>query len=221
LKKYTDKQLITYWMARCPECGWKGLSCDCNGFSAIADTGDYDDGYCPKCNSTIDSIEDVSKKYLLWLFRHITFWNYRKRYFEKLNKEKYIKNMEEDIDDNEPYMEVYQFGMGDSCPDWFMNNLTSNSIITRDPVDSSPFLKISNTKFAEVKTTMKGTIIAHQGDYISYTKISDTNYLLDVFTFKDMDELVTKWHNDRHTKLTLQQYLGMNDIQFQRFIVEG
>jgi len=220
LKKYTDKQLITYWMARCPECGWKGLSCDCNGFSAIADTGDYDDGYCPKCNSTIDSIEDVPKKYLLWIYRYITFWSYRKKYFEKLNEERYFKDMEKNITNPESKTEVYQFGMGDSCPDWYMDRLAS-TIITRDTVDSSPFVRSSNTKIAEVKTTMKGTIIAHQGDYISYTKINDTNYLLDVLTSKDMDDFVSSWHSDKHTKLTLQQYLGMSDKQFFRFIIEG
>jgi hypothetical protein len=38
-----------WWPARCPECGWEGMSNETEGGHQIADTGDYDDPVCPKC----------------------------------------------------------------------------------------------------------------------------------------------------------------------------
>lgn len=46
---YTDDELEKWWIATCPRCGWEGLSKDCKGGEQIADTGDYDDCYCPEC----------------------------------------------------------------------------------------------------------------------------------------------------------------------------
>ena len=37
-----------WWPAKCPECDWSGLSRDCDGGTAIADTGDYSDVICPE-----------------------------------------------------------------------------------------------------------------------------------------------------------------------------
>lgn len=48
-KQYTKEELDKYWLTRCPECGWKGLSIDCAGGNQIAGTGDYDDAVCPEC----------------------------------------------------------------------------------------------------------------------------------------------------------------------------
>lgn len=41
-----------YWAAICRDCGWTGMSNECGGGNPIADTGDFDDITCPKCNST-------------------------------------------------------------------------------------------------------------------------------------------------------------------------
>lgn len=38
-----------WWPARCPECGWEGMSNETAGGNQIADTGDYDDPVCPRC----------------------------------------------------------------------------------------------------------------------------------------------------------------------------
>jgi hypothetical protein len=46
---YTPEQLKEYYPVMCNKCGWRGLSIECSGGGAIADAGDYDDIYCPKC----------------------------------------------------------------------------------------------------------------------------------------------------------------------------
>jgi len=46
---YTEEELKKWWIAKCPECGWEGLSRDCAGGGQIADTGDYFDCLCPHC----------------------------------------------------------------------------------------------------------------------------------------------------------------------------
>ena len=38
-----------WWPARCPECGWEGMSDETEGGHQIADTGDYDNPVCPVC----------------------------------------------------------------------------------------------------------------------------------------------------------------------------
>lgn len=46
-----------YYTAYCERCGWFGSSRLLNGGDPIADTGDYDDCYCPVCGNTdIDEI---------------------------------------------------------------------------------------------------------------------------------------------------------------------
>jgi hypothetical protein len=47
----------THWYnAECESCGWYGSSQYLDGGGQIADTGDYNDCYCPWCGST--AIED-------------------------------------------------------------------------------------------------------------------------------------------------------------------
>jgi len=46
-----------YWPAKCFDCGWTGMSDELGGFQPIADTGDYDSPYCPKCHGS--DIEDA------------------------------------------------------------------------------------------------------------------------------------------------------------------
>jgi len=78
-RKYTKAELKKYWIARCPECGWKGLSRDCNGFAPIADTGDYDDGTCPRCTvGIVEPVEDIKPRRALWVWRFITRFPKRK-----------------------------------------------------------------------------------------------------------------------------------------------
>jgi hypothetical protein len=45
-----------YYPYVCEKCGNKGMSNELAGGTPIADTGDYDDCYCPVCGST--SIND-------------------------------------------------------------------------------------------------------------------------------------------------------------------
>lgn len=49
MRKYTKDELAVFYPVFCPSCGWKGLSRDTAGGGQIADTGDYDDIYCPMC----------------------------------------------------------------------------------------------------------------------------------------------------------------------------
>ena len=49
MKQYTEDELRKWYPVKCTECNWKGLSRDCAGGLQIADTGDYDDIYCPRC----------------------------------------------------------------------------------------------------------------------------------------------------------------------------
>lgn len=46
------EQNSKWYNAVCEDCGWSGSSQYLFGGHAIADTGDYDDVYCPICNST-------------------------------------------------------------------------------------------------------------------------------------------------------------------------
>lgn len=47
--KYTADEMKKWWPAVCPKCGWEGLSRDCDGGGAMADTGDYAEVVCPAC----------------------------------------------------------------------------------------------------------------------------------------------------------------------------
>jgi len=46
-----------YWAAQCLDCHWTGSSKDCDGGLPIADTGDYSELRCPRCES--DEIEEA------------------------------------------------------------------------------------------------------------------------------------------------------------------
>ena len=48
--RWTTEELKKWWVGKCPQCGWEGLSRDAAGGGAIADTGDYDDVICPECD---------------------------------------------------------------------------------------------------------------------------------------------------------------------------
>jgi hypothetical protein len=43
--------MSNYYYCECPKCGWKGSSEFLLGGGPIADTGDYDDVYCPVCDN--------------------------------------------------------------------------------------------------------------------------------------------------------------------------
>lgn len=40
-----------YYPVRCLDCGWRGSSNGCGGGLPNGDAGDYDDLYCPRCES--------------------------------------------------------------------------------------------------------------------------------------------------------------------------
>lgn len=46
---YTKENLVKWWPAYCPKCGWRGLSRDCAGGGSLGDSGDYDDVVCSAC----------------------------------------------------------------------------------------------------------------------------------------------------------------------------
>ena len=50
LPTYTAEELQKWWPARCPRCGWRGLSRDCHGGEAMGETGDYTELACPTCS---------------------------------------------------------------------------------------------------------------------------------------------------------------------------
>ena len=60
--KYTEEELKKYWIAICPVCGWEGLSRDCYGGDAIADTGDYSDVICPRCFDEREECISIEEK---------------------------------------------------------------------------------------------------------------------------------------------------------------
>ena len=54
---YSEADLLKWWPAVCPACGWRGLSRDCAGGHPIADTGDYSEVVCPECLKKEEWIE--------------------------------------------------------------------------------------------------------------------------------------------------------------------
>ena len=48
--RYSTDDLRLWWAAICPACGWRGLSRDASGGRPIADTGDFDELTCPRCD---------------------------------------------------------------------------------------------------------------------------------------------------------------------------
>lgn len=86
-----------YWEAICPNCFWQGSTKDCDGFGSLADTGDYDDGYCPKCGTSIEELD--SKTYLLrYIILHYTIGFILVKYniwrIDRMNK-RWIKHLDE------------------------------------------------------------------------------------------------------------------------------
>ena len=94
MRKYTEKEKAEYWMARCPECGWKGLTVDCCGFKPIPLEGDYEDGYCPRCGGVVGEDDEEPRRYLFWIFRRLAFYKTRKDLAEK----RWIRNMERKVE---------------------------------------------------------------------------------------------------------------------------
>lgn len=69
VRQYTADELQRWWPAKCPKCGWRGLSCDCSGGGQIADTGDYGDVECPQCVAEQEKImesDDVNAAEAAW-----------------------------------------------------------------------------------------------------------------------------------------------------------
>ena len=58
----TQSDLKMYYPVYCHCCGWYGLSKDTNVYP-IADTGDYSDPTCQKCDSEVEDIEYLLIKY--------------------------------------------------------------------------------------------------------------------------------------------------------------
>ncbi|QWL69371.1 hypothetical protein HQ397_03995 [Aeromonas hydrophila] len=52
----TDDNTGGYYVCECQSCGEVFSSRDCGGGGQIADTGDYDDAYCPHCGQ-VDPLE--------------------------------------------------------------------------------------------------------------------------------------------------------------------
>jgi len=53
MEKMVETELNCYWPAACNACGWIGSSEDAHGGRAIADTGDFSDVTCPKCEQVL------------------------------------------------------------------------------------------------------------------------------------------------------------------------
>ncbi len=61
LKSLPDKN--NYFFCECESCGWMGASNIAHGGGQIADTGDYSDVYCPRCQSEFLDDEPISFGY--------------------------------------------------------------------------------------------------------------------------------------------------------------
>lgn len=59
-----------YYPAECPHCGWVGSSAKLKGGGQIADTGDYDDVYCPVCGS-IDTEDAENEQTIIDYIRRL------------------------------------------------------------------------------------------------------------------------------------------------------
>ena len=105
MRLYTKHEREVFWAARCPECGWSGLTCDCIGFESIADTGDYDDGYCPRCRAIITEDNGVFGysvlTRLLWLWRLVSFWPKRRDAIERALEERQCRIWEAEWNNKE------------------------------------------------------------------------------------------------------------------------
>lgn len=57
LEKIIGTERNRYWPAICRNCGWYGTSEEAHGGESIADTGDYSEVVCPKCNRAVDDFD--------------------------------------------------------------------------------------------------------------------------------------------------------------------
>ena len=97
--KYTKEELKKWWIARCIECGWCGLSKEL-GVDMANETGCCGDVYCPKCNST--DVHDYVKwsgwKWeLTFLWKKISFYAYRKKRREEKKLDAMIRAYEQGL----------------------------------------------------------------------------------------------------------------------------
>ena len=84
-----------YWKARCEECGWSGSSKKLLGGEPLADTGDYNDLFCPRCDScNVDGIEYFPKMKFIWIWRTITFYGARKKFIIDYKERLYYRKLE-------------------------------------------------------------------------------------------------------------------------------
>lgn len=72
----TDDNTGGYYVCECQNCGEVFSSRDCGGGGQIADTGDYDDAYCPHCGQ-VDPLECDNSALV---------WNVQQRKINKLTE---------------------------------------------------------------------------------------------------------------------------------------
>ena len=72
----TDDNTGGYYLCECQSCGEVFSSRDCGGGGQIADTGDYDDAYCPHCDQ-VDPLECDNPALV---------WNVQQRKINKLEE---------------------------------------------------------------------------------------------------------------------------------------
>ena len=63
-------------------------------------------------------------------------------------------------------IDAYRLGHDSITPDWFMDALTNNTIITHDDSKRSPFDCSVNTSITATIKTLEGDHLALNGDYI-------------------------------------------------------
>lgn len=92
---YTETDFEEYWEYRCEVCGKTGLSCDLDGGTPIADTGDFNECYCAKCGCTnVENLTFSWRRVLGWLWVKISLYVYRKNRRETIELDKLIKEAE-------------------------------------------------------------------------------------------------------------------------------
>jgi predicted nucleic-acid-binding Zn-ribbon protein len=100
-EKYTTKELKNYYICRCINCGWIGLSRDTKGGEYNGD--DYDDILCPKCES--DNIAEENFTFgirvrIKWLLKKIFFIEPIKKLIKDYKFNKYLKQLENEYRKN-------------------------------------------------------------------------------------------------------------------------
>jgi hypothetical protein len=67
-----------YYNVKCKKCGWYGSTEFVGGGGQIADTGDYDDIFCPVCGSTdLEDLEDMAELQALSHWETLEQWEQR------------------------------------------------------------------------------------------------------------------------------------------------